>query len=150
MVTSRQMCGRVYDESGGWAGQRYSGRMDGAEHHSHPAVVFDLIECRFGPLPSGRLHDQCGASPRKIQGLLQFGGTPSRVILPQTVGPRPLSHSEVSMRILTRLSVISIAAAAFLSRPVVSAAPKIPSYQQFLSPASPQEVVAAQKVDRVA
>jgi dipeptidyl-peptidase-4 len=54
------------------------------------------------------------------------------------------------MRILTRLSVISIAAAAFLSRPVVSAPPKIPSYQQFLSPASPQEVVAAQKVDRVA
>ena len=54
------------------------------------------------------------------------------------------------MRILTRLSVVSIAAAAFLSRPVASAPPKVPSYQQFLSPASPQEVVAARKVDRVA
>ena len=54
------------------------------------------------------------------------------------------------MRILTRLSVISIAAAAFLSRPVASAPPKVPSYQQFLSPASPQEVVAARNVDRVA
>jgi dipeptidyl-peptidase-4 len=54
------------------------------------------------------------------------------------------------MRILTRLSVISIAAAAFLSRPVASAPPKVPSYQQFLSPASPQEVVAARKVDRLA
>jgi dipeptidyl-peptidase 4 len=54
------------------------------------------------------------------------------------------------MRILTRLSVTSIAAAGFLSMPVVSAPPKIPSYQQFLSPASPQEVVAARKVDRLA
>jgi dipeptidyl-peptidase-4 len=43
-----------------------------------------------------------------------------------------------------------IAAAAFLSRPLASAPPKIPSYQQFLSPASPQEVVAARKGDRVA
>src|SRR5580704_6750833 len=86
----------------------------------------------------------------KVPWLLQFGDSPSRVILPQTVGPGPLSHTEVSMRILTRLSVISIAAAVFLSRPVVSAPPKVPSYQQFLSPASPQEVVAARKVDRLA
>jgi dipeptidyl aminopeptidase/acylaminoacyl peptidase len=54
------------------------------------------------------------------------------------------------MRNLTRLSVISIVAAAFLMRPLASAPPKVPSYQQFLSPASPQEVVSARKVDRVA
>jgi len=54
------------------------------------------------------------------------------------------------MRILTSLSVVSIAAAVFLSRPLASAPPAIPSYQQFLSPASPQEVVAARKADRVA
>ena len=54
------------------------------------------------------------------------------------------------MRILTRLAVISIAATAFLLRPLASAPPEVPSYQQFLSPASPQEVVAARKVDRVA
>jgi dipeptidyl-peptidase 4 len=57
---------------------------------------------------------------------------------------------EISMRTLIRLSVILLAAAAFLSRPLVSAPPKIPSYQQFLSPASPQELVAAKKVDRIA
>jgi dipeptidyl-peptidase 4 len=54
------------------------------------------------------------------------------------------------MRILTRLSVVSIAAAAFLMRPLASAPPKVPLYQQFLSPASPQELVAARKVDRIA
>jgi dipeptidyl aminopeptidase/acylaminoacyl peptidase len=54
------------------------------------------------------------------------------------------------MRILICFSVLSIAAVAFLSRPLVSAPPTVPLYQQFLSPASPQEVVAAQKVDRVA
>jgi len=54
------------------------------------------------------------------------------------------------MRISTGLLVISIAAAAFLSRPLASAPAQAPSYQQFLSPASPQEVVAARKVDRVA
>ncbi len=54
------------------------------------------------------------------------------------------------MRILTRLSVISIAAAAFLFRPLASAPPTAPTYQQFLSPASPQELVAARKVDRIA
>ena len=54
------------------------------------------------------------------------------------------------MRILNRLSVVSIAAAIFLSRPLVSAPPKVPSYQQFLSPASPQELVAARKADRFA
>jgi dipeptidyl aminopeptidase/acylaminoacyl peptidase len=54
------------------------------------------------------------------------------------------------MRFLASLSVIAIAAAAFLSMPLVSAPTKVPSYQQYLSPASPQEVVAARKVDRVA
>ena len=54
------------------------------------------------------------------------------------------------MRILTRLSVISIAAAAFLLKPLASAPPTVPSYQTYLSPASPQEVVSAQKADRIA
>jgi dipeptidyl aminopeptidase/acylaminoacyl peptidase len=56
---------------------------------------------------------------------------------------------EVSMRVISRLPIVSIAAA-LLSGPLVSAPPTIPSYQKFLSPASPQEVVAARKVDRVA
>ncbi len=56
------------------------------------------------------------------------------------------------MRNTIRLSAISIAAAAFVSLPLVSAPPPTPalSYQQFLSPASPQEVVAARKADRIA
>src|ERR1700722_11993874 len=54
------------------------------------------------------------------------------------------------MRILIRFSVISIAAAAFLSGLLVSAPPKIPAYQLFLSPASPQEVASAKKADRIA
>ena len=45
------------------------------------------------------------------------------------------------MRILTCLFVSSIAAAA---------PPTVPAYQQFLSGASPQEVVAARRVDRIA
>src|SRR5436305_1983630 len=54
------------------------------------------------------------------------------------------------MRILSSFSFASIAAAAFLATPLVSAPPSAPSYQQFMNPASPQEVVAARKVDRVA
>src|SRR5690348_17140679 len=54
------------------------------------------------------------------------------------------------MRISIRLSVISLAAAACLLQPLVSAPPAVPAYQRFLSPASPQEVVAARKVDRIA
>ena len=54
------------------------------------------------------------------------------------------------MRNFTRISAISIAAALCLSGPLASAPPKVPAYQQFLSPASPQELVAARKVDRVA
>ena len=54
------------------------------------------------------------------------------------------------MRILIRLSALSIAAGAFLSGPLVSAPPTVPLYQQFLSPASPQELVAARKADKVA
>jgi dipeptidyl-peptidase 4 len=50
------------------------------------------------------------------------------------------------MRTLTRLSILIIAAAAFLS----AARPAVPSYREFLSPASPQEVVAARKADRIA
>ena len=50
------------------------------------------------------------------------------------------------MRTLNRLSILIIAAAAFLS----AASPTVPSYREFLSPASPQEVVAARKTDRIA
>ena len=38
----------------------------------------------------------------------------------------------------------------FASVVLAATPPKVPLYQQFLSPASPQEVVAAKKVDRVA
>src|SRR4051794_2268087 len=54
------------------------------------------------------------------------------------------------MRTVTNLPILSIAAVAFLSTPLVSAPPEIPAYQRFLSPASPQELVAARKVDRIA
>jgi dipeptidyl aminopeptidase/acylaminoacyl peptidase len=49
-----------------------------------------------------------------------------------------------------RLSVVSAAAAVVLSMPLVSAPPKVPLYQAFLSPASPQEIVSARKADRIA
>jgi len=51
---------------------------------------------------------------------------------------------------ITRRSLTSIAVAALLSGPLASAPPNVPGYQAFLSPASPQEVVSAKKVDRVA
>ncbi|MBZ5601643.1 MAG: prolyl oligopeptidase family serine peptidase [Acidobacteriia bacterium] len=54
------------------------------------------------------------------------------------------------MRVLTYLSGIAIAAAALLVSPVLAAPPEVPAYQRFLSPASPQEVVAARKADRIA
>jgi dipeptidyl-peptidase-4 len=54
------------------------------------------------------------------------------------------------MRIVTHLTVIPIVATAFFAAPLTSAPPVIPAYQRYLSPASPQEVVAARKVDRVA
>src|ERR1051326_7490332 len=50
------------------------------------------------------------------------------------------------MSTFTRLSIFVIAAAAFLP----AAPPPVPSYKEFLSPASPQEVVAARTVDRIA
>ena len=49
------------------------------------------------------------------------------------------------MRILTRCSVLAILSSLHAATP-----PKIPLYQQFMSPASPQELVAARKVDRIA
>ena len=49
------------------------------------------------------------------------------------------------MRTLTRLSAVAIAAL-----PLLSAPPEIPLYQKFLSPASPQELTSAKKVDRIA
>lgn len=50
------------------------------------------------------------------------------------------------MRTLTRFLTLAMAAAAFLP----AAPPTVPSYRAFMSPASPQEVVAARKVDRIA
>jgi dipeptidyl-peptidase 4 len=49
------------------------------------------------------------------------------------------------MRILTRLSLLPLAAALLTAAP-----PEIPAYQKFMSPDSPQEVVAAKKADRIA
>jgi len=54
------------------------------------------------------------------------------------------------MRTLIRFAMVSMAAAALFYGPLVSAPAEVPLYQRFLSPASPQEVVAAKKVDRVA
>src|SRR5215813_71779 len=54
------------------------------------------------------------------------------------------------MRILTRVSMVSTAAAGLFLNPLAAATPEVPAYQRYLSPASPQEVVAARKVDRVA
>lgn len=54
------------------------------------------------------------------------------------------------MRTLTRLALLSLAAVPFIWKPLASAPHETPLYQRFLSPASPQELVAARKVDRVA
>ena len=54
------------------------------------------------------------------------------------------------MRTFSRLIAISIATSALLLKPLVSAPPETPTFKQFLSPASPQEVVSAKKVDRIA
>ena len=53
---------------------------------------------------------------------------------------------------VTRLAVIVALSAIVVlsSRPVSTAPASVPSYQQFLSPASPLEVVAARKADRIA
>ena len=53
------------------------------------------------------------------------------------------------MRISTPQSIL-LATAAVLSTPLASAPPKVPTYQQFLSPASPQELVSARKADKIA
>jgi len=55
------------------------------------------------------------------------------------------------MRTHTLLLAGAGALALLSSRPLASAPPReVPAYQRFLSPASPQEVVAARKVDRIA
>jgi dipeptidyl aminopeptidase/acylaminoacyl peptidase len=54
------------------------------------------------------------------------------------------------MRILIRLSILSIAAAALLLNPLASAVPDVPLYQKFLSPASPQDITVAKKADKIA
>ncbi len=54
------------------------------------------------------------------------------------------------MRKFTRVSLVFVAATASLLSPLAAAPPDVPAYQKFLSPASPQEVVAARKVDRIA
>ena len=51
---------------------------------------------------------------------------------------------------VTRRSILWISAAAMVAMPLNSASPEVPLYQKFLSPASPQEVVAARKADRIA
>jgi dipeptidyl-peptidase 4 len=61
-----------------------------------------------------------------------------------------MPNTEVFMRNLTRFSTLSFAAAAILAKPLVCAPPQVPLYQQFLSPASPQELVSAKKADRLA
>jgi dipeptidyl aminopeptidase/acylaminoacyl peptidase len=54
------------------------------------------------------------------------------------------------MRTMTRV-LVGVAAAWWLATsPLASTPAQVPLYQQFLSPASPQEVVAARKADRVA
>ena len=53
------------------------------------------------------------------------------------------------MRTMTRV-LVGLGAALLASMPVATAPPTTPTFQQFLSPASPQEVVAARKADRVA
>jgi len=58
--------------------------------------------------------------------------------------------SEVTMRVPTRAAAMCIAATAFLSTLPAADSSGTPSYRQFLSPASPQELVAARKVDRIA
>ena len=61
------------------------------------------------------------------------------------------------MRKSIQVPVIAIAAAAFLALPLVSAPPAppaatgaAPTFKAFLSPASPQELASAKKVDKVA
>lgn len=49
------------------------------------------------------------------------------------------------MRTLFPLSILTMMAASLSAAP-----PAVPTYKEFLSPASPQEVVAARKVDRIA
>ena len=54
------------------------------------------------------------------------------------------------MRTMTRV-LVGLAVAIWLATsPLASAPAQVPLYQQYLSPASPQEVVAARKADRVA
>jgi len=54
------------------------------------------------------------------------------------------------MRTMTRVLVGLGVAGWLASSPLASAPTQVPLYQQYLSPASPQEVVAARKADRVA
>ena len=54
------------------------------------------------------------------------------------------------MRTMTRVLVGLGVAGWLASSPLASAPTQVPLYQQYLSPASPQEVVAARRADRVA
>jgi dipeptidyl aminopeptidase/acylaminoacyl peptidase len=54
------------------------------------------------------------------------------------------------MRSWFHFSTVCLAWVAFVPRPLASAPPGVPAYQRFLSPASPQELVAARKGDRIA
>jgi dipeptidyl-peptidase-4 len=57
---------------------------------------------------------------------------------------------EESMRVARFAVIMALSALVVSSRPVATMPAPVPSYQQFLSPASPLEVVAARKVDRIA
>jgi dipeptidyl aminopeptidase/acylaminoacyl peptidase len=58
---------------------------------------------------------------------------------------------EQSMRVTRPAVIVALSAIVFLSsRPVGTAPAPVPGYQQFLSPASPLEVVSARKADRIA
>src|SRR5690242_9605691 len=67
---------------------------------------------------------------------------------PRARAPRALTRR--SMEISEHFPAVSIVAAVLLAGQLAGAPATAPSYQQFLSPASPQEVVAAKKADRVA
>src|SRR5258708_1891119 len=72
-------------------------------------------------------------------------GMACRAILPDHLHTR-----RFPMPILSRTLPMSIATAVLLAASLASAPPGVPSYERFMSPASPQELVAARKVDRIA
>ena len=62
----------------------------------------------------------------------------------------PAHPSSILRASVLRASVLRVAAVGIASSLFLPAEPKPPAYQQFLSPASPQELVSARTVDRIA